>query len=134
MRIDAHPMRIGRCIRMANPNPNVPWVQKFKSNFSFVPEPNLGSRNPKHRGIECFGKDLRMTERLSGIEIKWLIEAYNNYPEKDKFFSPGFSLLAGTESLEQQIKNNWSEKEIRKSWKSGLKKFKKLRKRYLIYP
>ena len=107
---------------------------KFKSNFSFVPEPNLGSRNPKHRGIECFGKDLRMTERLSGIEIKWLIEAYNNYPEKDKFFSPGFSLLAGTESLEQQIKNNWSEKEIRKSWKSGLKKFKKLRKRYLIYP
>ena len=107
---------------------------KFKSNFSFVPEPNLGSRNPKHRGDVCFGKDLRMTERLSRIEIKWLIEAYNNYPEKDKFFSAGFSLLAGTESLEQQIKNNWSEKEIRKSWKSGLEKFKELRKRYLIYP
>ena len=107
---------------------------KFKSNFSFVPEPNLGSRNPKHRGKVCFGKDLRMTERLSKIEIKWLIEAYNNYPEKDKFFSAGFSLLAGTESLEQQIKNNWSEKEIRKSWASGLKKFKKIRKRYLIYP
>ena len=39
-----------------------------------------------------FRKDLRMTERLSKIEIKWLIEAYNNYPEKDKFFSAGFSL------------------------------------------
>ena len=24
MRIDAHPMRIGRCIRMANPNYNLP--------------------------------------------------------------------------------------------------------------
>ena len=65
-------------------------IQNLNQTFSFVPEPNLGSRNPKHRGIECFGKDLRMTERLSKIEIKWLIEAYNNYPEKDKFFSPGF--------------------------------------------
>ena len=26
MRIDAHPMRIGRCIRMANPNKNPPIV------------------------------------------------------------------------------------------------------------
>ena len=54
--------------------------------------------------------------------------------EKNKFFNSGFSLLAGTKSLEQQIKNNWSENEIRKSWQSGLKKFKKLRKKYLLYP
>tara|TARA_Y100000592_G_scaffold19276_1_gene29504 strand:+ start:387 stop:1556 length:1170 start_codon:yes stop_codon:yes gene_type:complete len=107
---------------------------KFESTFSFVPKPNLGSQNPKHNGTICFGKDLRMTERLSKIEIKWLIDAYNEYPEKNKFFSSSFSLLAGTESLEQQIKDNWSEKEIRESWESGLKKFKKLRKKYLIYP
>ena len=37
-------------------------------------------------------------------------------------------LLAGTESLEQQIKNNWSEKEIRKSWASGLKSLKNEKK------
>ena len=107
---------------------------KFESTFSFVPKPNLGSQNPKHNGTVCFGKDLRMTERLSKIEIKWLIDAYNEYPEKNKFFSSSFSLLAGTESLEQQIKDNWSEKEIRESWESSLKKFKKLRKKYLIYP
>ena len=35
-------------------------------------------------------------------------------------------------NLEQQIKNNWSEKEIRRSWEIGLKNFKKLRKKYLI--
>ena len=35
---------------------------------------------------------------------------------------------------EKQIKNNWTEKEIRKSWEIGLKKFKKLRKKYLLYP
>ena len=107
---------------------------KFESTFSFVPKPNLGSQNPKHNGTVCFGKDLRLTERLSKIEIKWLIDAYNEYPEKNKFFSSSFSLLAGTESLEQQIKDNWSEKEIRESWESGLKKFKKLRKKYLLYP
>ncbi len=107
---------------------------KFHSLFSFTPKPNLGSQNPKHNGIICYGKDLSMTERLSKIEIKWLIDAYNQYPEKDKFFYSGFSLLAGTKSLEEQIKNNLSEKEIRKSWKYGLKKFKKIRKKYLLYP
>ena len=107
---------------------------RFQSAFSFVPKANSGSQNPKHMGVVCYGKDLRVTERLSKIEIKWLIDAYTRYPEKDKFFSSGFSLLAGTKNLEQQIKNNWSENEIRKSWQSGLKKFKKLRKKYLLYP
>ena len=107
---------------------------KFKSTFSFIPRPNLGSQNPKHNGIICYGKDLSMTERLSKLEIKWLIDAYNQYPQKDKFFYSGFSLLAGTKCLEEQIKNNLSEKEIRKSWEYGLKKFKKIRKKYLLYP
>ena len=75
-----------------------------------------------------------MTERLSKIELKWLIDAYNHYPEKNKFFSSGFSLLAGTKTLEKQIKDNFSEKDIRKSWENGLNKFKKLRKKYLLYP
>jgi uncharacterized protein YbbC (DUF1343 family) len=107
---------------------------KFESTFSFIPRPNLGSQNPKHNGIVCYGKDLRVTGRLSKIEIKWLIDAYTQYPDKNKFFNSGFSLLAGTKILEEQIKNNLSEKEIRKSWESGLKKFKKLREKYLLYP
>lgn len=106
---------------------------RFESNFYFLPKPNSGSQNPKHQGVVCYGKDLRLTERVSKIEIKWLIDAYTQYPEKNKFFKSGFSLLAGTKSLEQQIKNNWSEKEIRRSWEIGLKKFKKLRKKYLLY-
>tara|TARA_Y100000768_G_scaffold246568_1_gene187068 strand:+ start:1 stop:570 length:570 start_codon:yes stop_codon:yes gene_type:complete len=107
---------------------------RFKSTFSFIPKPNLGSQNPKHQDVVCYGKDLRMTERLSRIEIKWLIDAYTQYPEKNNFFTSRFSLLAGTKILEQQIKNNLSEKEIRKSWENGLKKFKKLREKYLLYP
>ena len=107
---------------------------KFNYSFSFIPKPNLGSQNPKHKGVVCYGKDLRMTERLSKIELKWLIDAYNHYPEKNKFFSSGFSLLAGTKTLEKQIKDNFSEKDIRKSWEIGLNKFKKLRKKYLLYP
>ena len=108
-------------------------IQNLNLLFLFVPKPNLGSQNPKHK-VLCYGKDLRMTERLSKIEIKWLIDAYNIIQKKISFFSSGFSSARWNKSLEQQIKNNWSEKEIRKSWKSGLKKFKKLRKRYLIYP
>ena len=107
---------------------------KFHSLFSFIPKPNLGSQNPKHKGKVCYGRDLRQTERLSKIEIKWLIDAYKQYPEKNAFFKPGFSLLAGTNSLQEQIKDNYSEEEIRKSWEKGLKKFKKLREKYLLYP
>ena len=35
--------------------------------------------------------------------------------------------------LEKQIKNGLSEGEIRLTWQEGLKKFKKLRSKYLIY-
>jgi uncharacterized protein YbbC (DUF1343 family) len=34
----------------------------------------------------------------------------------------------------QQIKKGLSEKEIRKSWEPRLKSFKKIRKKYLLYP
>tara|TARA_B100000575_G_scaffold249550_1_gene215997 strand:+ start:2833 stop:4002 length:1170 start_codon:yes stop_codon:yes gene_type:complete len=107
---------------------------KFHSSFSFIPKPNLGSQSPKHKGKVCYGRDLRLTERLSKIEIKWLIDAYKQYPEKNAFFKPGFSLLAGTNCLQEQIRDNYSEEEIRKSWESGLKKFKKIREKYLLYP
>ena len=58
-----------------------------------------------------------------------------DYNEKDKeiFFRSGFHRLAGNKTLEKQIKSGLSEREIRTTWQKGLKKFKELRNKYLIY-
>ncbi|MCY1384498.1 hypothetical protein D9M69_727600 [compost metagenome] len=81
--------------------------------------------------------------RESGqLNLKWLIELYNAYPDKDKFFTPGrvnqdisaFDLRIGTDQLRKQIIAGVSEADIRKSWEPGLKKFRAIREKYLLYP
>ena len=80
--------------------------------FSFTPIPNFGAKNPKHNGIKCFGLDLRDENRLSEINLEWLIKAYNYSPKKDNFFRNGFYRLAGNKELEDQIKAGMSAEEI----------------------
>ena len=106
----------------------------FKGDFSFKPQPNFGAKYPKLEGEECIGKNLQSHPKLNRIELKWLIEAYRQYPEKEAFFISRFAYLAGTKKLEEQIKNGWSEMEIRNSWEPQLSQFKTMRKKYLLYP
>jgi uncharacterized protein YbbC (DUF1343 family) len=78
----------------------------------------------------------------SKVQVKWLLEAYQLFPNKDEFFlTPTsnkpedffFNKLAGNSTLMQQVKDGKTEEEIRKSWEPGLAKFKAVRKKYLIY-
>ena len=78
-------------------------------------------------------QNLKNEDYLSKISLKWLILGYNNEKDKENFFRSGFHRLAGNKTLEKQIKNGLSEGEIRLTWQEGLKKFKKLRSKYLIY-
>lgn len=105
-----------------------------KTHFSFVPQPNYGAKNPKLKGQKCYGKDLRNYERPTKIELQWLIQAYNDFPDKDHFFKNGFFKIAGNKILEKQLAEGMSEKQIRKTWKNDLKVFRSIRKQYLIYP
>ena len=106
----------------------------FKGDFSFTPQPNFGAKYPKLEGEKCIGKNLQSHPRINRFELKWLIEAYRQYPEKEAFFISRFAYLAGTKKLEEQIKNGWSEMEIRNSWEPQLSQFKTMRKKYLLYP
>ena len=106
--------------------------------FSFTPESVSASTNPPLLGVKCYGTDLRnaIGDRLvpsPQINLKWLIDAYNSFPEKDKFFTPYFDRLAAGPVLREQIQKGLSAGEIRASWKEGLKKFSKIRKKYLLY-
>lgn len=109
--------------------------------YSFTPNPNAASKSSKNFGKVCYGWYISGTEeeilkQVNGkIQLKWLIEAYKLFPNKDSFFLKGnsFELRAGTGELKQQIKDGWSEEAIRKSWEPKLSEFKQIRKKYLLY-
>ena len=101
--------------------------------FSFIPKPNFGAKNPKHNGIKCFGLDLRNVNKLSEINLEWIIKAYNYSPDKEKFFKSGFHRLAGNKKLENQIKDGISAIKIKLSWKKDLETYKIMREKYILY-
>ena len=81
---------------------------------------------------------LRKSKKLN---IQWMMELYKAFPDKERFFDfkqskemGSIDKLSGTTLFKQQIIAGTSEEEIRKSWEPGLSDFKKMRKKYLIYP
>ena len=104
-----------------------------KSEFFYKPEPNFGSKYPKHKGKTCYGVDLKTTTSLDSINIEWLVDAYKKTPKTEKFFGNTFTIHAGDTILEHQLKNKLSPIEIRKSWQSKIEEFKKVRAKYLMY-
>ncbi len=106
--------------------------------FSFTPRPNEGSSNPRFNGVECYGVDLRNAMQdglvpVPQLQLKWLIDAYNAFPEKDNFFTSYISLLSGSNKLKDQIVSGMSEDEIRATWQEDLSEFIKIREKYLLY-
>jgi len=110
-----------------------PFLNKKLNEFKFTPKKNLGSKYPKHENILCYGKNLSETKKLDKINLKYIIDAFNESTNKVEFFNSYFVKLAGVNELKKQIINGIPENEIRKSWKKDLDKFKLMRKKYLIY-
>jgi uncharacterized protein YbbC (DUF1343 family) len=106
--------------------------------FSFIPESVPGAKNPPLPGVKCFGTDLRnaIATKLVPkpmLNLDWLISAYNDFPQKGKFFLPYFDILAGGPVLREQIQNGMTSEQIRSTWKKGLAKYSKMREKYLLY-
>ncbi len=107
--------------------------------FSFTPVSIEGSaKNPLYEGKLCGGLDIIRDAELHKINIhrlqlSWLKTMYQNFPNKKKFFNDYFNHLAGNSTLKQQIINDVSENEIKQGWEPGIKKFKFIRKKYLLY-
>ena len=106
--------------------------------FSFIPESVPGATNPRLMGKKCFGTDLRKSIENKivpspGINLDWVISAYKDYPEKDKFFTKYFDTLAGGPDLREMIIKGMTSEQIRATWKDGLVKYGKLREKYLLY-
>jgi uncharacterized protein YbbC (DUF1343 family) len=111
-----------------------------KTGFSFTPQPTEGAPSPRFKGQTCNGWNLSAEpqavwpQNAGRIQLKYLLEAYRLYPQKDSFFRATFNRLAGSDVLQQQIRNGKTEAEIRASWEPALSNFKAIRKKYLLYP
>lgn len=106
-----------------------------KTDYTFTPQPNHGSKYPKHKNESCNGYNLTSVSPLKSIDLGYLINAYTITEDKSSFFMSNgfFTKLAGTKTLQQQIENGLTEAQIKATWKSGLDQFKHIRKSYLLY-
>ncbi|RYY19801.1 MAG: DUF1343 domain-containing protein [Chitinophagaceae bacterium] len=120
---------------------------KGKFDFSYTPTGIKGmSETPLFRDTVCYGLDLRkydteLLRKSRQINLQWIIELYRAHPHKEKFFDSKLSRemntieqQIGVGNFRQQIIDGKSEKEIRASWEPGLSEYKKMRKKYLLYP
>jgi uncharacterized protein YbbC (DUF1343 family) len=120
---------------------------KGKYNFSFTPTGIKGmAETPLFMNQVCYGLDLRNYDveqliKSKKINLSWVMELYKNHPEKEKFFESTLSRemgpierVVGSGLFRQQIIDGKSEQEIRASWEPGLSDYKKMRKKYLLYP
>lgn len=105
--------------------------------FSFTPRSIDGAKNPPQLNKKCWGKDLSNLNAeeviKAGINLEYLIDAYNNLNLDDHFFRPFFEKLIGNDSIRKMIKNGKTAQEIKASWKNDVEKFKKQRAPYLLY-
>ena len=108
-----------------------PFLQNMP--FTFTPQPNLGAKEPMHKGVLCYGENLSNQTKVVRLELKWLLNAYKNTTDKQTFFNTFFTKLAGTELLQKQIESEMSEDAIRATWKQGIADFLRMRKDYLLY-
>lgn len=105
--------------------------------FTFTPGSRPGmAAHVEQQGNLCYGLDLRKSDPSEKFTLKYLLDFYNKSNFKDQFFARPefFDKLAGTDQLRKMILAGKNEQEIRDSWKEELTIYKKMRKKYLMYP
>lgn len=113
-----------------------------KNLYSFTPKPNEGAKSSKCFNQVCYGWNLsgsteEVLKKLNNkIQLKYFLDAYKAFPGKDSFFLKNnfINKLTGNDVFIKQVKAGKTETEIRKSWEPALTAFKKIRKKYLLYP
>jgi uncharacterized protein YbbC (DUF1343 family) len=109
---------------------------KGKMKFEFTPVSIEGmSKNPPHENKVCYGLDLRKEKMDPGLTLKFLMQMYEAFPDKTKFFNDkNFDTHMGTSKLREQIKQGMTEQQIKETWKAGLASYATIRNKYLLYP
>lgn len=96
-----------------------------------------GAKNPPLKDQLCYGVDLRgLSDEdiiAKGVDLSYVIDAYNRTGLGDKFFTKFFELLVGRGDIRGMIMEGRSADEIKATWADDVKSFRKQRAPYLLY-
>ncbi|WP_282194107.1 exo-beta-N-acetylmuramidase NamZ family protein [Alistipes ihumii] len=111
---------------------------ELQGDFSFTPRSNAGAKNPPLKDKLCHGVDLRTSpsdERIweRGVDLGYVIDCYRQLNLGEKFFTPMFDRLTGTDYVRQMILQGAGADRIKARWADDVKRFKQTRKPYLLY-
>lgn len=112
-------------------------LQEKLGAFEFTPKSIPGvAINPLNKDEKCYGVDLRTLSEAPRFTLKYFLDFYKKYENEADFLTRErwLNLLVGTDDLIHKIREGKTEDEILKSWQPELEEFKKLRKKYLLYP
>lgn len=104
--------------------------------FTFTPVDLPGiAMDPVNEGKLCYGVDLRNLTDIPRFTLKYFMEFYQMYPVEKEFLTREnwLNLLMGSDDLIAGIRSGKSSMEIIRNWEPGLEKYKKIRKKYLLY-
>ena len=107
-----------------------PMIYKYR----FKPLPNKGAKYPKYQNKLCFGENLKNSKINKGIQLNFILKAYENSKNKSQFFNDFFIKLSGDNTLINNIKIGFKELDIKKKWSKTIKSYSKMRQFYLLYP
>ncbi len=103
--------------------------------YQFTPTDIKGMAvDPPYENQVCYGIDLRNEPAPRKVSLKYIIDMYTIYPDKEKFFGKNFDNIAGNSTLKEQIKQGMTEEQIRETWQKDLNAYKEMRKKYMLYP
>ena len=122
-----HPhMQKGKAFRESNTQP-----------ATFTPKSCPAALTPPQQDRKCFGTDLsNLTEEQAmqkGLDLSYLIDAYQQLALDNWFFSAFFEKLIGVSYVRKMIIQGKSAEEIRATWAEDVEAFRLQRKPYLLY-
>ena len=111
---------------------------ELQGDFSFTPRSNAGAKNPPLKDKLCHGVDLRTSpsdERIweREVDLGYVIDCYRQLNLGEKFFTPMFDRLIGTDYVRQMILQGAGADRIKARWADDVERFKQTRKPYLLY-
>jgi uncharacterized protein YbbC (DUF1343 family) len=102
----------------------------LKSNYSFTPmKIEHMSKWPKHENRKCYGKKVNIGKRLDLSLFFKYKNKFKDFVSNKKFLQ----YLIGHKQTFEYMMNVKHSINIEKIWENDLKKYKELRKKYLIY-
>lgn len=107
------------------------------TSFSFTPRSMPGAKEPPQMDKLCYGKDLRELDDeqiiAEGINLSYLLDAYQHIENHEGFFRSFFELLIGRGDIRAMVEEGRSAEEIKATWAQDVEDFKVLRRKYLLY-